>query len=117
MGVFRIPSLRGVTQTGPWLHDGSALSLEDVLTAYAGGGRLLQSGPYPGDGAENPYKSPLIGGFDMSEDDQQDLLAFLEALSDTSAFTRENLQTPFCQEDAEGAVTNAPCLEAFGGED
>jgi len=98
MGVFRVPSLRGVTHSGPWLHDGSALFLQDVLDAYARGGRLIESGERVGDGASNPYKSELVTGFEMSEQERADLLAFLGALTDESVLTRPELQTPF-QED------------------
>lgn len=33
--IFKVPSLRNVTKTGPWLHDGSLDSLEDVVGRMA----------------------------------------------------------------------------------
>jgi cytochrome c peroxidase len=95
MGVFRVPSLRGVTTSGPWLHDGSALFLEDVLDSYARAGRQIHSGDRAGDGAMNPYKSDLITGFEMSLQDRSDLLDFLDALTDESVLTRAELQDPY----------------------
>lgn len=109
MGRFRIPSLRGVTTSGPWTHDGTVLSLSSLIEAYARGGRLIESGPFPGDGAQNPHKSPLVSGFSLSPAEQDDLLAFLGALSDTTALTRDDLATPFCVEGDTGAVLNHPC--------
>ena len=35
-GRFRTPSLRNVAVTGPWLHDGSARTLETALARHAG---------------------------------------------------------------------------------
>ncbi|MBX3230544.1 MAG: c-type cytochrome [Labilithrix sp.] len=34
-GMFKVPSLRNVTRTGPWLHDGSATSLEELTKLMA----------------------------------------------------------------------------------
>ena len=65
---------------------------------------------YAGDGALSPYKSPLVTGFDMSIREREDLMAFLEAISDSDAPIRENLQTPFCIEDFYGNYTNEPCI-------
>ncbi len=99
MGRFRVPSLRGVAETGPWGHDGSFGSLGDILDAYARGGRLLVGGPWPGDGRDSPYKDPRITGFSMSETEKAQLIAFLEALTDEEANARPFLQTPFCPAD------------------
>jgi cytochrome c peroxidase len=115
MGRFRVPSLRGVTASGPWTHDGTVLFLPDLLDAYARGGRLIQSGPYPGDGAENPYKSPMLAGFTMTDADRDDLLAFLDALSDTTALSRPSLATPFCTDGDSGEHLSEPCIPPATG--
>lgn len=99
MGRFRTPSLRGVAETGPWGHDGSFGSLGDIIDAYARGGRLLVGGPWPGDGALSPVKDPRIAGFELSEEERAQLIAFLEALSDPEANARPFLQTPWCPEE------------------
>jgi cytochrome c peroxidase len=99
MGRFRVPSLRGVAETGPWGHDGSFPSLGDIIGAYARGGRLLVGGPYPGDGALSPLKDPRITGFDLTETEKAQLIAFLEALTDEEANARPFLQTPWCPEE------------------
>ena len=109
MGRFRVPSLRGVTTSGPWTHDGTVLFLSDLLDAYARGGRLVQSGPHPGDGALSPLKSELVAGFSMTDAERDDLLAFLAAISDASVLERASLATPFCVEGDSGLIRNAPC--------
>lgn len=110
MGRFRTPSLRNVELTGPWGHDGTVASLETLLDTYARGGRDVQSGALPGDGADNPYKSPLITGFELSDDQRADVLAFLESLTDWDMVERPALANPWCVTVA-GQVVNAPCLE------
>ena len=45
MGRFRAPSLRNVEVTGPYMHDGSIETLEEVLRFYEAGGRLIDPLP------------------------------------------------------------------------
>ena len=70
VGKFKVPSLRNVEVTGPYMHDGSVNSLEAVIDHYASGGQ----------GHVN--QSPLITGFSLSEQEKMDLLVFLKALTD-----------------------------------
>ena len=85
MGRFRPPSLRNVAVTGPYMHDGSVETLEEVLDIYAAGGRDIAEGePWAGDGRANPHKSGLISGFEMSDQDRADVVAFLTSLTDES---------------------------------
>lgn len=95
MGMFRAPSLRNVALTAPYMHDGSVASLEDVIKLYEAGGRLLEAGPLAGDGRKNPYKSGFIQGFSLSEQERQDLLAFLQSLSDPSFIDNPRFANPF----------------------
>ena len=108
MGRFRIPSLRGVAETGPWSHDGTSLSLAAVVGAYARGGRLVSHPDYAGDGATSPLKSPMVEAFDLTRSDEEALIAFLSSLSDHSLMARPDLQTPFCLM-VNGEATNPPC--------
>ena len=84
MGRFRAPMLRNVAVTAPYMHDGSLETLDEVLDHYARGGRLVESGPWAGDGRDNRFKSPLIRGFTLTAAERADLLAFLDALTDVS---------------------------------
>lgn len=34
-GVFKVPTLRNVTRTGPWMHDGSIANLEEIVRLMA----------------------------------------------------------------------------------
>jgi cytochrome c peroxidase len=84
MGRFKAPSLRNVTLTAPYMHDGSIATLDEVLDHYARGGREIAGGPFAGDGRRSPYKSEFLRGFELSSDERRDLLAFLDALTDRS---------------------------------
>ncbi len=86
-GRFRAPTLRNIALTAPYMHDGSVATLEDAIDIYAAGGRNITKGRYKGDGRKNPLKSPFIKGFDISEEEKQQLIAFLSTLTDT-AFTQ-----------------------------
>ncbi len=66
VGKFKAPTLRNIAVTAPYMHDGSIPTLEGVLDHYAAGGRKIVSGPYAGNGHDNPNKDPLIGGFTLS---------------------------------------------------
>jgi len=81
-GKFRIPSLRNVAVTAPYMHDGSLPSLDAVLDHYARGGTLTTEGPNAGDGAGHPAKDARVSGFALGADERSDLLAFLAALTD-----------------------------------
>ena len=94
-GRFKPPSLRNIALTAPYMHDGSIATLEEVLDHYARGGRLIEDGPLAGDGALNPNKSPLLNGFVMTDREKQDIIAFLEALTDESLLTNPAFSDPF----------------------
>ncbi len=95
MGRFRPPTLRNVALTAPYMHDGSIATLEEVIRFYMDGGRVIESGPYAGDGRANPYKSGLVAGFSISEQDIADLVAFLQSLTDETFITDPRLSNPF----------------------
>lgn len=94
-GRFRPQGLRNIALTAPYMHDGSIATLRDVLLHYARGGRLVESGPNAGDGRTNPLKSGLIRGFEISEDEIADVVAFLESLTDPSFLENPALSDPF----------------------
>jgi cytochrome c peroxidase len=79
VGKFRTPTLRNVELTGPYMHDGSIATLEEVIDHYAAGGRA----------AGNPNKSSILRGFQLSAQEKQDLIEFLRSLTD-----RELLRDP-----------------------
>lgn len=95
MGRFRAPSLRNVGVTAPYMHDGSIGTLEEVIAHYAAGGRTISSGPHAGVGSLNPYKSDFLVGFTLTEAEVDDLVAFLESLTDEPFLTDPRFADPW----------------------
>jgi cytochrome c peroxidase len=67
-GKFKTPTLRGVALTGPYMHDASLATLEDVVAFYNKGG------------GANPNLDPALAPLGLSPDEVRDLVAFLKAL-------------------------------------
>lgn len=82
IGKFRVPSLRNLTATGPYMHNGKYKTIESVLDHYASG--VLDS----------PTLDPLLRqadgslGIPLSAQEKEKLLAFLKTLTD-EAFLRD----------------------------
>jgi cytochrome c peroxidase len=70
VGKFRVPSLRNVARTAPYMHDGSLPTLEAVVDHYNR------------DGMAHVNKSGLLKPMHLSGQEKQDLVAFLGALGD-----------------------------------
>ncbi len=68
-GAFKTPTLRSITETAPYMHDGAFKTLEEVIDFLDKGG-----GP-------NPNLSPLIKPLGLTAEEKADLLAFLKALT------------------------------------
>ncbi|MEE4246211.1 MAG: MbnH family di-heme enzyme [Kangiellaceae bacterium] len=94
-GRFRAPSLRNVAVSGPYMHDGSIETLEQVIEMYAAGGRVIKSGKLQGDGRINALKNPLVKGIDMTDQEKKDLLSFLQSLTDQKFLTNQDFSDPF----------------------
>jgi cytochrome c peroxidase len=97
MGRFKAPTLRNIALTAPYMHDGSILTLSEVLDHYAAGGRTIKDGPNAGVGFDNPFKSEFLHGANppMTEQDRQDLLSFLESLTDQGFITNPKFANPW----------------------
>jgi cytochrome c peroxidase len=77
------------------MHDGSIGTLPEVLDFYAAGGRHISSGPLAGDGRANPFKSGLVALIRLSEQDKDDLVAFLQTLTDHGFLNDPKHADPF----------------------
>ncbi len=79
------------------MHDGSLVTLDDVIDHYARGGTWTESGPNAGDGFDNPNKSSFLLGFDIDEQEREDLKAFLNALTDDDFLNNPAFSDPFAE--------------------
>jgi cytochrome c peroxidase len=84
---FRVPSLRNVAVTGPYMHDGRFYTLEAVLDHYADGVQAT------------PNLDPLLTdngqwGIALTATEKRQIVAFLKTLTDTSFLTDPRFAAP-----------------------
>ena len=82
IGKFKVPSLRNIAVTGPYMHDGRFDTLEEVVDHYDHG--VQRSATLDPNLAKHPSS-----GLGLSADDKRALIAFLETLTDTQFLSRE----------------------------
>lgn len=99
-GRFKAPTLRNITLTAPYMHDGSIATLDEVIDMYAAGGRVITAGENAGDGRTHPNKSEFVKGFTLTPDERAAVLAFLEALTDHDFIADPRLADPFAADRA-----------------
>ncbi len=68
-GAFKTPTLRSITATAPYMHDGAFKTLEEVVD-------FLNNG-----GGANANLSPLVKPLNLTPEEKADLVAFLKALT------------------------------------
>jgi cytochrome c peroxidase len=71
-GAFKVPSLRNVELTGPYMHNGGMATLEEVLAFYNRGGNFSSRGK----------DAEFLFGVGVPEATLADLVAFLKTLTD-----------------------------------
>lgn len=82
IGKFKVPTLRNIAVSGPYMHDGSLATLDDVIDAYVAGGR------------GHPNTDPTIAPLALTDDDKADLRAFLESLTDDGFLNEPRFADP-----------------------
>ena len=82
-GKFRAPTLRNITFSAPYMHDGRFQTLEEVIDHYNSGGH------------PSINKDPLITPLGLSEEHKSQLLDFISTLDDPEFLTKAELQSPF----------------------
>jgi cytochrome c peroxidase len=69
IGAFKTPTLRDLTRTAPYMHDGSEATLEKVMELYDRGGNA------------NPHLDKDMKKLDLTKSEQADVIEFLKALT------------------------------------
>ena len=85
--AFKVPTLRNVALTAPYMHNGRFQTLEEVLSFYA-------AGAGKGAGLDLPNLDDKVRQFSLSDQEQHDLISFLHALTDESAKPQIPLRVP-----------------------
>ncbi len=70
IGKFKVPSLRNIEITAPYMHNGSIPTLKEVIEHYASGGK------------NHFNKNELITGFSITDEEKDNLISFLNTLTD-----------------------------------
>ena len=83
IGAFKTPSLRGLSNHGPYMHDGSLATLSDVVDFYNEGGR------------DNPHLDEDVVPLGLKAEDKKALVAFLETLEGEGFEDPVPLETEF----------------------
>lgn len=73
-GAFKTPTLREIANTGPYMHDGSLKTLEEVVDHYNKGG-------VGASGKKNKWLHQDVRPLNLKDDEKKDLVEFLKALS------------------------------------
>jgi cytochrome c peroxidase len=94
-GKFKVPSLRNLAYTPPYMHDGRFQTLEEVLEFY--NSNVLSNSPNLAPGMTGFVQSHSSGeqGLNLSLSERQAIVAFLNTLTDTRIETDTLYQNPF----------------------
>ncbi|MGJ1228303.1 cytochrome-c peroxidase [Sphingobacterium siyangense] len=81
IGAFRTPSLRNTGLTGPWMHHGNFPTLRDVVELYNLGNPAPIQRHVKIDEKTRPIHSPLLKRLNLSRQEVDAVIAFLQAVS------------------------------------
>ncbi|MEO0405678.1 MAG: cytochrome-c peroxidase, partial [Bacteroidota bacterium] len=88
MGKFRIPSLRNVAVTPPYMHDGRFQTLKEVLDFYSEG---IQSSV----NVDSKLGFVHQGGAHLTEEEKHQIIQFLHAFTDSTLLVDPRYGNPF----------------------
>ena len=104
--AFKVPTLRNVALTAPYMHNGVFETLEEVIDFYAKGGGT-------GLGLDIPNIDDKMREFTLSDQEKQDLIAFLHALTDESQKPEIPTRVPSGYPVVPHLANQSPEMEAF----
>ena len=87
-GKFKVPTLRNIAVTFPYMHDGRFNTLEEVVNHY-------NEGIKPSTTADQTVLNTMDTGLLLTEEDKTDLVNFLHTLTDETFLNNEKYQSPF----------------------
>jgi cytochrome c peroxidase len=89
-GKFKIPNLRNVALTAPYMHDGRFSTLGQVLDHYSSG---IKNSPALDSRLRDPAGNPMK--MNITDQEKSALIAFLGALTDYTMITDPKFSSPF----------------------
>ena len=98
-GLFKVPTLRNIALTAPYMHDGRFDTLEEVLDHYDHGIRESSTLSALIMEADNLQKDSLDRiSLNLNDEERASVIAFLHTLTDEDFVSDERLSNPFEQE-------------------
>ncbi len=92
-GVFKVPSLKNIAVTGPYMHDGRFQTLEEVVDHYSTG-----VAAHPNlDFRLKEFNTDSPRRLNLTPTEKNQLIAFLHTLTDEEFLTDENFSNPFVE--------------------
>lgn len=93
-GRFRVPSLRNIALTAPYMHDGRFKTLEEVLDQYNEHVQMSSSlSPLVIEATNQPGGKTLL----LTPQEKKDVIAFLHMLTDSTFIQDPRFSDPFAQ--------------------
>jgi cytochrome c peroxidase len=87
-GKFKVPSLRNIAITQPYMHDGRFATLEEVVDHYNDGIHLSNS-------LDPALEATMATGLMLTDQDKTDLVNFLKTLTDEEFINNPEFSNPF----------------------
>ena len=81
--LYKVPTLRNIALTAPYMHDGRLQTLREVILHYQKGGE------------SHINKSKVIEPFKLNESELDDLISFLNTLTDSEFIQNKKYGNPF----------------------
>ena len=95
-GLFKVPTLRNIAVTAPYMHDGRFETLEEVMAHYNSGIKISETlSPLILEADNREIKEGHAVGLNMTEDEVTAIIAFLHTLTDESLMTNPKFSSPF----------------------
>ena len=94
-GRFKVPSLRNIALTAPYMHDGRFATLEEVVEFYATGVVANPNLPPPLLAPPAPGQPPSPRRLNLTAAQKAALVAFMRTLTDTNLATSGRFTDPF----------------------
>jgi cytochrome c peroxidase len=95
-GLFKVPTLRNIAVTAPYMHDGRFATLEEVMEHYNSGIKISDTLSPLILEADNQKADPdQATGLQLHDDEVQAIIAFLHTLTDENFLTNSKFSNPF----------------------
>ena len=95
-GLFKVPTLRNIAVTSPYMHDGRFKTLEEVLEHYDSGitrSSTLSPLIMEADNVEKEDREVI--SLNLTADEQTAIIAFLQTLTDHEFLNDQRFASPF----------------------